>query len=385
MATIFEKTCLKGMELKNRLVRSATHEGMADENGVPTPDLFKLYERLAKGGIGLIVAGYAYVSKDGISPFYNQSAMDRDELVDKYRELVDHVHEHGTRIAMQLVHCGRETVEPAIGTQPIGPSAVFNEAYGVMPREMTVEDIERVLGDFAAGARRVKEAGFDALQIHCAHGYLLSSFMDPYTNRRTDQWGGNTENRMRIVREVYSRCRAAVGEEYPLLVKYSSYDLMENGLSPEEGIKIGQMLAEMGFDSIEVSAGIFQDGGATLFGNSPPPGPPAQAYHRHQAKALKALVDVPIMLVGGHSDPVAMQEVIESGDADYLTMCRSLIADPSFPKKIQEGSTKPSLCTHCNLCTGYCGTQPLRCYYGKKLKGEEPMLPPHMIDPDLIR
>jgi 2,4-dienoyl-CoA reductase-like NADH-dependent reductase (Old Yellow Enzyme family) len=330
------------------------------------------------------VTGYAYVSKDGISPFFRQAAIDRDELVDKYRDLVDHVHDNGAKIAMQIVHCGRETVEPAIGTQPIAPSAVFNNAYEVMPREMTEEDIERIIGDFAQGARRVKEAGFDAVQIHSAHGYLLSSFISPYTNRRTDQWGGNTENRLRIVQEVYNRCRRQVGDDYPLLVKYSSYDLMENGLSPEEGITVGRMLADMGFDSIEISAGIFEDGGSTLFGNTPPPNRPAQAYHRHQAKALKSKIDVPIMLVGGNSDPAVMKEIVESGDADYITMCRALISNPSLPWKMQEGSLEPARCIHCNLCTGYCGTHPVHCYFGKKLKDEEPQLPPHMIGPDLI-
>lgn len=372
MRRLFEKTKIKGLELKNRLVRSATHEGMSEKDGSPTQALFKLYKRLAKGGVGLLITGYAYVSKDGISPFYRMQAIDRDELIGKYRELVDLAHENGTKIAMQIAHCGRQTFESVIGTQPIAPSAVFDTDTNVMPREMTEEDIERVIEDFVQGARRVKEAGFDAVQIHCAHGYLLSSFINPHTNRRTDRWGGTTENRVRIVGEIYKRCRAQVGADYPILVKYSAWDKMEDGLKPEEGVIVGEMMADMGFDTIEISAGLFEDGGSTLFGNAPPGTIPPQAYNCHVAHALKRKVDVPIMLVGGITDPKVMEEIVESGDADYISMCRALISDPALPRKIQEGKLEPARCIHCILCSDYCPTRPLHCYHGKTLKDEPP-------------
>ena len=375
MAGLFDTTIINGLEIKNRLIRSATHEGMANEDGSPSPALFKLYERLAKGGVGLLVTGYAYISKDGISPFYRMLAIDRAELVDKYRELVDIVHKNGAKVAMQIAHSGRQTFDFVIGgTQPIAPSAVLESGTGVMPREMTESDIKRVVEDFIQASRRVKEAGFDAVQIHCGHGYLLNSFISPYTNRRTDQWGGNTENRVRIVKEIYEGCRREVGADYPILVKYSGYDKMENGLSPEEGVVVGQMLAEMGFDCIEISAGMFEDGGSTLFGSSPLGKRPPQAYNRHIAQSLKSKVNVPIALIGGITDPVVMKEIVESGDADYISMCRALISDPSLPKKIQEGNMNPARCIHCNLCTGYVSNRPLRCYYGKTLKDETPIL-----------
>jgi 2,4-dienoyl-CoA reductase-like NADH-dependent reductase (Old Yellow Enzyme family) len=373
MSIIFEKTQIKRLELKNRLVRSATHEGMSEEDGSPKRALFKLYERLAKGGVGLIITGYAYVSKDGISPLYRMQAMDRDELIGKYRGLVDRVHEEGAKIAMQIAHCGRQTFDFVVGTQPIAPSAVLDTSTGVLPREMTEDDIERIIEDFAQGARRVKEAGFDAVQIHCAHGYLLSSFISPYTNRRKDQWGGTTENRVRIVGEIYKRCRAQVGYDYPILVKYSSWDKMENGLRPEEGVIVGQMMADMGFDGIEVSAGIFEDGGSMVSGNAPIGIRPPQAYNRHVAKALKSKVNVPVMLVGGITDPKVMEEIVESGDADYISMCRALISDPALPRKIQEGKLEPARCIQCNLCGDYCSTRPLHCYHGKTLKDEAPL------------
>lgn len=246
MTELFEKTTIKGMELKNRLVRSATHEGMADANGFPNRALFKLYERLAKGGVGLLISGYAYVSRDGITPFLGMLGIDKDEHIPKYRELVNLVHQYDTPIAMQIAHRGRQTNEAATGTQPIAPSSVGDPATGVIPREMTEEDIERVIEAFAQASRRVKESGFDAVQIHSAHGYLINQFICPHTNRRKDKWGGSIENRMRFVRKTYERCRDQVGEDYPILIKYSAWDKMENGLKPEEGAVMGEMMDEMG-------------------------------------------------------------------------------------------------------------------------------------------
>ena len=200
MSVLFEKTKINGMELKNRLVRSATHEAMADDEGFPTDRIFKLYERLAKGGVGLITTGYTYVSRDG--KFKAMLGIDTDKHIPKYRELVNQVHQNGAKIAMQINHCGRQTVKEMTGTQPIAPSAVFDKSLFVMPREMTEADIERVIEAFAQAARRVKESGFDAVQLHGAHGYLISQFLCPHTNRREDKWGGSIENRMRFITEM---------------------------------------------------------------------------------------------------------------------------------------------------------------------------------------
>ncbi len=158
------------------------------------------------------------------------------------------------------------------------------------------------------------------------------------------------------------------------LVRSATHEGMsdENGLRPEEGVIVGQMLAKMGFDSIEVSAGLFEDGGSTLFGNAPPGTRPPQAYNRRVAQALKTKVDVPILLVGGITDPTVMEEILESGDADYISMCRALISDPALPRKIKEGKLEPARCIQCNLCSDYCPTRPVHCYHGKTLKDEPP-------------
>jgi len=185
MSILFEKTKIKGMELKNRLVRSATHEAMADDEGFPTDRLFKLYERLAGGGVGLIITGYTYVSRDG--KFKAMLGIDTDDHISKYRGLVNHVHQNDAKIAMQLNHCGRQTTKEMTGTQPIAPSAVKDKSLFVMPREMTESDIERIIEAFIQAARRAKESGFDAIQLHGAHGYLINEFLCPHTNRRQDK------------------------------------------------------------------------------------------------------------------------------------------------------------------------------------------------------
>ena len=393
MSVLFEKTEFKGVELKNRLVRSATHEGMADQNGFPTEKLFKLYERLAQGGVGLIITGYCYVSRDGKS--HAMMGIDRDEHIPKYRELVSHVHKNGAKIAMQINHCGRQTTKEMTETQTIAPSAVKDNMFLEKPRAMTEEDIETVIKNFGLASKRVRASDFDAVQLHGAHGYLINQFLCPHTNRRKDKWGGSIENRMRIVKRIYNACREQVGEDYPIFIKINAYDNMKHGLKMKEGIIMAEMMADMGFDGIEVSCGISEDGGSTLRGDIPidvlldefpsykksnpvfkfilrhfgeklvKPLPFSQSFNREAARRIKSKVSIPIFLVGGMIDPSAMEDAIEKGDADYISLSRPLINDPKFPLKIREGSREPSKCLHCNLCLFRVVTGPLRCYYGK--------------------
>lgn len=396
MSVLFEKSEIKNMELENRLVRSATHEGMADENGFPTENLFKLYDRLAKGGVGLIITGYSYVNKMGKTDA--MMGIDTDEHVLKYRELVSHVHQNGAKIAMQINHCGRQTTKDMTGTQTIAPSAVKDNMFLDKPRAMTEQEIERVIDDFGKASKRVMDSNFDAVQIHGAHGYLINEFLCPHTNRRKDRWGGSIENRMRIVKEIYKSCREQVGNDYPILIKISAYDNMKKGLKQEEGIIMAEMMADMGFDGIEVSCGIGEDGSSTIRGDFHvdvaleklpmykkqnvlfkfvmrhfgekivKPVPFTQSYNREAAREIKRKVNIPIFLVGGMTDPSIMEDVIEKEDADYISLSRALINNPNFPSKIREGSKEPSKCLHCNLCVFNLLAAPLRCYYGNKDK-----------------
>ena len=398
MSTLFEPGRIGDLQLRNRLVRSATFEGMADADGLPTQALLDLYRRLARGGVGLIVTGYAYVSLDGRNPYTGMLAIDRDEHVPRYRELVSHVHEHGAKLAMQIAHCGRQTTAGALGEQPMAPSAVRDRSVFSTPRVMDDGEIERVAEDFGQAARRVREAGFDAVQLHGAHGYLINQFLCPHTNRRADRWGGSIDNRMRFVRHVYRRCREQVGDDFPLLIKISAYDQMRRGLKVDDGIEMARQMGELGFDGIEVSCGIAEDGMSTVRGDVPievildewemyrrknvlyrwimrhfgrwivRPPPLTQAFNRAAARAIKEQVDVPVFLVGGLTELSAMEDVLDSGDADFISLCRALIADARFPRKLEAGRRTESICVHCNLCLAYMAVGPLRCYHGKRLE-----------------
>ncbi len=211
MSIIFEPMNINSMEVKNRIVRSATYEGMADEIGLPTEPLMRMNEDLAIGEVGLVVPGFFYVSPDGRGAA-GQASLAIDETVSAVKKMVDRVHAGGAKVCAQIVHCGRQSHSDLLNGQlPIGPSPVTFAPTGITPREMTVEDIHRVIDCFGEAARRAKEAGFDAVQIHSAHGYLLSAFNSGFSNRRTDEYGGSPENRMRMVLEAYRKVREAVG------------------------------------------------------------------------------------------------------------------------------------------------------------------------------
>ncbi len=396
MSTLFEPTHIGRMQLRNRLVRSATFEGMADDDGLPSKALFDLYRRLARGGIGLLVTGYAYVCPDGRNPFPGMLAIDRDDVIPHYRELVDHVHEHGAAVAMQIAHCGRQTTASAIGRRPLAPSAVRDTSTMVKPQPMDEGDIEQAVEAFGEAARRVAEAGFDAVQLHGAHGYLINQFLCPHTNRRTDRWGGSVDDRMRFVRHVYRRCREAVGDDFPLLIKISAYDTMRRGLPLDEGVEMARQVGELGFDAIEVSCGVPEDGMSTMRGEVPlgpildtwevhrrrgaayrwamrrvgplmfRSHPLTEAFNRDAARRIRACVDVPVSLVGGLYERATMDDVLASGDADLISLSRALIADARFPHKLETGRHTTSICEHCNLCIAYMAGGPLRCYHGKQ-------------------
>ncbi len=302
---------------------------------------------------------------------------------------------------MQVSHGGRQTTRSAAGTQPMAPSPVKDRSNFVTPREMTEGDIERVIEAFARAAWRVKEAGFDAVQLHGGHGYLINGFLNPHTNRRTDRWGGSLENRMRFVSEICSRSRRLVGSHFPILIKISAYDHMQRfgkkGITLEEAVLTAERLEAMGIDGIEVSCGIAEDGMSTLRGELPVDlliedfgtfknnplmrfifrrfgrkimkvDPFTEDYNRAAARAIKQRVKVPVFAVGGIVRPSTMEDIVASGDADYVSLSRSLIFSPIFPRKIQEGSREPSGCIHCNHCLFYLGLAPLRCYNGKRIK-----------------
>jgi 2,4-dienoyl-CoA reductase-like NADH-dependent reductase (Old Yellow Enzyme family) len=374
---LFKPFSIKGLQVKNRFVRSATIEGVATVDGRPTKRLEELYFNLADGEIGLIVTSatlidgetYRKAYRKGLSQVY-RLMMDEDRYIEGWKELIDGVHERGAKIAVQLGHSGRQELPELRSGGPIAPSAVPLRNTGVIPRAMTVEEIKEMVEKFAQGCRRVMEAGFDAAQLHGGHGYLISSFLSPYANVRTDEYGGSVENRARFLIEIVKRTRELISDEYPLMIKMNFDDFVDGGLEKEEAVQIAKMIIDAGIDCIEVTGGTGSDSRLNIV-------VPAintvekEAYFAPYAEFLKKYVSVPVILVGGLRSPSVMEKLVQGGVAEFVSMCRPLIREPGLVKRWKQGDLKRAKCVSCNKCSVYHRTRPLRCYVDEPLKDGE--------------
>ncbi len=360
---LFEPCRIGGMELRNRFMRSATWDGSADSSGAVTDTSVALYRELGRGGVGLIVSGYAFISALGqASP--GQYGIHSDDMLPGLHRLVQVAHQGGAKIAAQIVHAG-------INSRYLAQKGIKSLAVAEMPeverphRQMTEEEIEEIISQFAAAAGRAVAAGFDAVQLHGAHGYLMSQFLSPLYNHRTDGWGGTAVKRRRFHLEVTKRVRRAVGGAFPLMIKLGVQDDREGGLSLEEGIETGRQMADNGIDAIEVSAGVGSPVQTTRQGD------PERAYFRERAAALKRKVSVPVMLVGGIRSLEMAKSIVDSADADLISMCRPFIREPDLIRRWQKGEVKPGKCISCNKCSAIVGKgESLECGEERRLREE---------------
>ncbi|KIX12753.1 NADH:flavin oxidoreductase [Dethiosulfatarculus sandiegensis] len=347
MSDLFEINRLAGMELANRFVRSATWEGMADEKGAVTDQLIEYYARLAKGGVGLIIASHAYVTIQGKAGLGQLGIYD-DSLAPGYERLTKAVHENKGKVAAQLAHAGFLANTELSGLPAVAPSATA-QGYNRKVEALTVSDIARLTRDFALAAQRAKDAGFDGVQIHAAHTYLLSQFLSPFFNRRTDIYGGGIEQRARMLLEVYEAVRKQVGEDYPVLVKINSGDFLDGGLSEAHSLVACRLLSQAGVDAIEMSGGNLLD---PKFRPARPGKitPQTEAYYRNQAKAVRAQISCPLILVGGIRSLDVARQLFDEKTCDYISLSRPLIREPDLIKRWQKGDTRPAECLSDNLC-----------------------------------
>ena len=352
MSILFEPMKIKGMALRNRFVRSATYDGCADKNGHVSEKQMKLFEDLADGGTGLIVTGIAHVHPSGqISPI--QNAITSDECIPGLKKLTAAVHERGAKIAVQLFHAGREGARYLIvkKQEAVAPSFIENDPYFKRAyRSMTEDEIWDVIRAFGDAAKRAKEAGFDAVQIHGAHAYLVSQFLSPFANRRNDDWGGPLETRLRFHREIYRDVRAKVGEDYPVLIKIGVQDGFPGGLEFSEGKLAAQLLAQWGFDALEISQGLRGQGYEHSEFRSKINRLDREGYYRVWSKEIKSQVNVPVMLVGGLRTFELMEEVIQNGEADFVSLSRPLIRQPDLINKWKTHNHHKATCISCNKC-----------------------------------
>lgn len=347
MSKLFQNTILNGMPLANRFVRSATWEGMASETGAVTPRLIDTMVALARGGVGLIVSGHTYVHPAGQAGPWQLGACS-DELVAGLAGMATAVHDNGGRIALQLAHAGCFASGKLTGRTPFAVSNI--EGLAKSPRtELTAGDIEEIITAFGAAAARAKTAGFDAVQVHSAHGYLLSQFLSPAFNRRRDDFAGRLENRARPLLAVIKTVRDAVGPDFPVLVKMNCADFIDNGLSTEEAAQIAKMLEEAGVDAIEVSGGVVT-GGKLSPSRMGIHRPEKEAYFQEEARAFKKKVTIPLILVGGNRSLEVAERLVNEGTADYIAMSRPLIREPDLIRRWQSGDRRPAACLSDNQC-----------------------------------
>ena len=361
MSILFEPTAIGGMKLKNRFVRSATQDGCSSEKGEVTDLTIQLYRVLAQGGAGLIVSGFAYVHPTGQN-FVRQAAIDSDDRIPGLARLTKEVHQYDAKIAAQLVHCGRNSrATRKRGLLPLAPSYLGDDAPGKEShRAMTAAEVEEMADAFRLAAMRAREAGFDAVELHGAHSYLLSQFLSPCSNKRSDQWGGNLEKRMRFHLEVVERIRKAVGKDFPLFIKLGVEDTVEGGLTIEEGCAVARALCSRGIDAIEVSEGL-----ETMGANHIKKGidsPAKEAYYASWGKKIKGAVNVPVILVGGLRSYNVIENVVREGCADLVSMCRPFIREPDLVNRWRRGDRKAAACISCNLCLKKIGQEePVEC------------------------
>jgi len=368
MPTLFETTKIKDLELPNRFVRSATWEGLAGEDGTGTPELVDRMVELAQGKVGLIITGHAYVNRAGQAT-RRQLGIDQDECIESLSQMTTAVHREGGRIMIQLAHGGLRADARLTGMTPLGPST--GEGLLESPgREMTAAEIRQIVSAYGLAAGRSKEAGFDGLQIHAAHGYLLSQFLSPGFNRRDDDYGGNIANRARILLEVLQEIRRVVGRYFPIFIKINCEDFLEGGLSREDAIQVGVMLDRAGMDAIEIS------GGTILSGRNIPFRKEItferdQAYFRHPARAFKATIRAPVILVGGIRSYLLAERLVDERYADYISMSRPFIREPHLVARWQSGDIRRATCISCNGCLGAAGSaEGIYCVQDRKAKNE---------------
>ena len=347
MGLLFTPYQIGSLETSNRLVRSATAERMADPDGRPLPPLAKLYEDLARGGVGLIITGHMYVHSSG-KAHDEMTGVYTDNLVPDLAKLAQAVQRLGGLIVPQINHGGMNSLAETV-SDPMAPSAIDQPFLSKPAREMTPPEVETAIQSFADAARRCKEAGFDGVQIHAAHGYLISQFLSPFVNKRTDRWGGTAENRMRFLREVCSAVREQVGDEYPVLIKLGMEDGVEGGLFSEEGAIIVAALAGMGIDAVEISGGLGGEN-KNLNVRKGIQTEEKEAYFLPLAREARRHTELPILLVGGFRSRSVMESVLADGLADYISLCRPLISEPDLPNQFKLGLKDKSRCLSANNC-----------------------------------
>ena len=384
---------LSNITLKNRLIRAATFEGMADSQGVPSAQLLESYRTLAQNEVALIISGFTYTSLQGKAMQPGQAGLDEDSKIADWKKIADQVHQYNCLLFAQISHTGRQTIPAAIQGKVLAPSSIKCSYFRARPKSMNEQEILDCIEQYGQAARRAKLAGLDGVQVHCAHGYLVHQFFSPHTNRRKDQWGGSLANRARFALHVFKRIKELCGPTFPIIIKISAGD--DRRLRLPQVIELCQLIEQsQQVDAIEISYGtmeyamnIFRGGlpikavlkHNALFRHYPEfikklwikfvlPFkkraffPFSPTYNLQAALAIKEKVSLPIILTGGIRKIEEMEDILERGIAG-ISLCRPFIRRPDFAKRLMLGQSNKSDCINCNMCTVMCDSEyPTQCY-----------------------
>ncbi|WP_372714675.1 NADH:flavin oxidoreductase [Ilyobacter sp.] len=364
MKNTFEPAIIGGIEVKNRIFRSATYGAYAVDNK-PSQKTIELYENLSKGDVGLIIFGYAVFSST--DHYAGNVPVIKDDTMINLKKVTDTVHQYGTKIVAQINHSGAQLFAPPEG--PVyGPSEYVDPLSGITATAFSIEQIKEFVKEFGKAALISKEAGFDGVQIHGAHGYLLSKFLSPTFNKRTDEYGGDTKRNMQIVVDIFKEIKTTCGKDFPVWIKLNSSDFEteDKGLTEEEFLVIGEELSKVGMDAIEVSGGT-----ATGF-YSAMRSLRHSAYHLESAKKLSEKVDSSVILVGGIRDVDTIDSILEDTKIEGISISRALVKEPGLVKRWQDGDRSPAKCVACNGCLNFKG---LQCYFDLSPEEQEEQKP----------
>lgn len=383
---IFTPVRIGPVTLRNRVIRSAAFENMAYGNK-PSQDLKDYHVAVARGGVGMTTLAYASVSRSGLS-FDGQLWM-REEIVPALRDITDAIHAQGAKASIQLGHCGNMTHRATCGCMPVGASSGFNLYSPTFVRALREDEILALVEDFGHAVELARAAGFDCVEIHAGHGYLISQFLSPYTNHRRDRFGGSLENRMRLMQLVIRRVMEAAGDDMGVLVKMNMHDGFRRGMQRAECLEVARELERLGVHALVLSAGFVSKAPMEVMrGAMPlrtlahymdlrrfwwlkamlwvagraviPTVPYRDAYFLEDAREFRAAVKLPLVYVGGMVSRRSMEEVLDAG-FDALQMARALIRDTDFVNKLRSGVCERSECRHSNYCIGRMYTLEMRC------------------------
>jgi len=380
---VFTPGKIGGLELRNRVIRAGCFEGMCPE-GCMSDRLLEHHRAVAAGGAAMTTVAYCSVAKDGRA--YGHEMWMREDIVPELKRLTDAVHAEGGAASIQLGHCGFFASRSAIGHQPIGPSRKFCLFRLSFPRVMNERDMTEVREQFGTAAAMAIQAGFDAVEVHAGHGYLLSQFLSPYTNKRKDQYGGSLENRLQFPASVVRHVRDTVGPDFPILVKMNTTDGIRRALEVEDAVDVAKRFEAEGASALVPSCGFtaktplmmlrgkvptwmmafnqtnpFQVLGLLMFGRFM-----VQEYKFEElfllenARKIREAVKIPVVLIGGVCSTDNMETAMNEG-FEFVQVGRAIIKDPDIVNKMQRGEVQASDCDHCNRCVAAMDRDGVRC------------------------